>query len=50
MSYDVLQTKGFGRQYKKLNANVVADVENAVALIAKTPNMGERRKGDLSSL
>lgn len=50
MIYDVLQTKGFGRQYKKLNANVVEDVDKAVAVIAETPNIGERKKGDLSSL
>jgi len=50
MSYEVLQTKRFGRQYKKLNANVVHDVDAAVADIAETPNIGERKKGDLASL
>ncbi|MDP3308974.1 type II toxin-antitoxin system RelE/ParE family toxin [Methylotenera sp.] len=50
MSYDVLQTKRFGRQYKKLNTNVVHDVDAAVAEVAETPNIGERKKGDLASL
>lgn len=50
MSYDVLQTRRFGRQYKKLNANVVLDVDTAVAEVAETPSIGERKKGDLVSL
>ena len=39
MSYDVLQTKRFGRQYKKLNANVVFDVDAAVAEVAEMDDM-----------
>jgi len=50
MLYDLLQTRRFGRQYKKLNANVVLDVDTAVSEIAETPNIGERKKGDLASL
>lgn len=50
MAYDILQTKRFGRQYKKLNANVVLDVDTAIADVAETPNIGERKKGDLASL
>ncbi|MEI8362352.1 MAG: type II toxin-antitoxin system RelE/ParE family toxin [Betaproteobacteria bacterium] len=50
MPYDLLQTRRFGRQYKKLNANVVLDVDTAVSEIAETPNIGERKKGDLASL
>jgi len=50
MSYDVFQTKRFGRQYKKLNANVVLDVDAAIAEVAETPSIGERKKGDLASL
>lgn len=50
MSYGVLQTRRFGRQYKKLNANVVLDVDSAIAKVAETPNMGERKKGDLACL
>ncbi len=50
MSYEVLQTKRFGRQYKKLNANVAVDVDKAVTEVAETPNVGERKKGDLANL
>lgn len=44
MAYDVLQTKRFGRQYKKLNANVVLDVDDAIFQVAETPNIGARKK------
>ncbi|MDO9282831.1 MAG: type II toxin-antitoxin system RelE/ParE family toxin [Methylotenera sp.] len=44
MTYEVLQTKRFGRQYKKLNANVVLDVDTAITEIAEAPSIGERSK------
>ena len=50
MPYDVFQTKRFGRQYKKLNANVMLDVDSAIAEVAETPSIGDRKKGDLASL
>ena len=50
MSYGVLQTKRFGRQYKKLNAKVVLVVDAAISEVAETPSIGERKKGDLASL
>lgn len=51
MAYDVLQTKRFGRQYKKLNANVVLDADDAIFQVAETHNIGARKKkGDLASL
>jgi len=50
MTYAVVQTKRFGRQYKKLNAHVVLDVDAAVAAVAETPDIIERKKGDLASL
>jgi mRNA-degrading endonuclease RelE of RelBE toxin-antitoxin system len=50
MAYDVLQTRRFGRQYKKLNANIALDVDTAIAEVAETPTIGERKKGDLASL
>jgi mRNA-degrading endonuclease RelE of RelBE toxin-antitoxin system len=50
LTYQVLQTRRFGRQYKKLHPNVVTDVDNAVASIAADPRMGERKKGDLAEL
>jgi len=50
MTYEVVQTRRFGRQYKKLQDNVAVDVDNAVAEIAGNPEKGEQKKGDLSEL
>jgi len=50
MSYGVRQTRRFARQYKKLHDNIAADVDLAVEEIAATPNIGERKKGDLADL
>jgi mRNA-degrading endonuclease RelE of RelBE toxin-antitoxin system len=50
MSYAVLQTRRFARQYKKLHDNVVADVDQAVITVANNPDIGERKKGDLATL
>jgi mRNA-degrading endonuclease RelE of RelBE toxin-antitoxin system len=48
--YDVIQTRRFARQYKKLHDNVAADVDQAVASVAANPESGERKKGDLAAL
>lgn len=48
--YGVVQTRRFARQYKKLNDNVAADVDLAVADVAANPENGERKKGDLAAL
>ena len=50
MSYAVVQTRRFGRQYKKLHDNVAADVDQAVADVADNPLLGEQKKGDLAAL
>ena len=50
MSYEVVQTRRFGRQYKKLHDDVVEDVDNAVQSVADNPAIGERKKGDLAAL
>ena len=50
MSYGVEQTRRFARQYKKLQDNVAADVDAAVAVVAAAPAGGERKKGDLAQL
>ena len=50
MSYGVEQTRRFARQYKKLQDNVAADVDAAVAVVASTPEIGERKRGDLAQL
>lgn len=48
MSYEVVQTRRFGRQYKKLHDNVAEDVDQAVQSVADNPKIGERKKGDLA--
>ncbi|HEY8355621.1 MAG TPA: type II toxin-antitoxin system RelE/ParE family toxin [Methylophilaceae bacterium] len=50
MSREVLQTRRFSRQYKKLHDNVAVDVDIAVARIAENPEIGDRKKGDLAWL
>ncbi len=50
MSYRVLQTRRFARQYKKLHNNNIADVDQAIFTIADKPELGERKKGDLALL
>ena len=48
--YQVVQTRRFARQYKKLHDNVVTDVDQAISNIAANPDAGERKKGDLAAL
>ena len=50
MSWEVRQTRRFVRAYKKLHANVAADVDAAVEAVAADPDLGERKKGDLAAL
>lgn len=50
MTFSVLQTRRFARQYKKLHENVAADVDAAVASVSHAPHAGERKKCDLSDL
>ena len=50
MTWQVRQTRRFGRVYKKLYANALPDVDAAVAAIAANPEVGDRKKGDLSAL
>jgi mRNA-degrading endonuclease RelE of RelBE toxin-antitoxin system len=50
MSFAVVQTRRFARAYKRLHANVAADVDNAVAAVAADPEVGELKKGDLAAL
>lgn len=51
MSWQVLQTRRFARVYKKLtNTTLIADTDAAVATVADNPDVGERKKGDLSQL
>ena len=50
MTWDVRQTRRFARVYKKLHDNVAADVDEAVGEVARNPDLGEKKKGDLSAL
>lgn len=50
MSYEVVQTRRFGRQYKKLHDNVAAEVDEAIVKVAENPMIGEQKKGDLATL
>ncbi|MGH8549180.1 MAG: type II toxin-antitoxin system RelE/ParE family toxin [Methylococcales bacterium] len=50
MTWEVMQTRRFSRTYKKLRANVAADVDAAVATIAADPGIGKKKKGDLAEL
>ena len=50
MSRDVRQTRRFARIYKKLHDNVVAEVDTAVEAVAQDPDIGDKKKGDLSEL
>jgi mRNA interferase RelE/StbE len=48
--WQVRQTRRFARQYKKLQDNVAADVDDAIALVQSAPNTGVLKKGDLATL
>ena len=50
MAHSVIQTRRFARQYKKLNDNIVKDVDGAVRIVSNKPSIGERKKGDLAAL
>ena len=50
MSWGLRQTRRFTRAYKKLHDNVAADVDEAAAAVAADPDIGQRKKGDLSRL
>jgi ParE-like toxin of type II bacterial toxin-antitoxin system len=50
MTWAVQQTRRFARQYKKLHDNTAGDVDAAVDVLTKNPEVGERKKGDLAAL
>ncbi len=45
-----MQTRRFARQYKKLHKNTVSDIDDAIDVVSQTPEVGVRKKGDLSAL
>ncbi len=50
MTWEVRQTRRFARAYRKLHNNLATDVDEAVAAIAKDPDIGQKKKGDLAEL
>jgi len=50
MRWSVQQTRRFARQYKKLQDNTATDVDSAVEKVRQSPEIGERKKGDLAAL
>ena len=49
-SVQVLQSAAFARAYKKLRNNQKQDVDTAVGVIIKSPDIGESKRGDLSGV
>jgi mRNA-degrading endonuclease RelE of RelBE toxin-antitoxin system len=50
VSWELRQTRRFGRVYKKLPNNVVVEVDAAIDVVAQNPDVGEKKKGDLADL
>lgn len=50
MTWTVRQTRRFARAYKKLHERLIAEVNDAIRLIADNPDVGEKKKGDLAAL
>ena len=50
MTWEVRQTRRYARTYKKLNKNLVTEVDGAIDVVADNPDIGEKKKGDLSAL
>ena len=49
MIWSVRQTRRFARQYKKLHNNTAADVDAAVGNVTQSPEIGDRKRGDLAT-
>jgi len=46
----VLQTNRFKKAYKKLHANQLPEVDDAIKKVISNPEIGERKRGNLSWL
>ena len=46
----VEQTNRFKKAYKKLHINQLVDVDEAIGIVITNPDVGERKKGNLSRL
>ena len=49
-SVQVLQSAAFARAYKRLHKNQKVDVDSAVEVIVKSPEIGEVKRGDLAGV
>ena len=50
MNWGLRQTRRFARVYKKLHDNIVVEVDAAIDKVVQSPDIGERKKGDLAEL
>jgi mRNA-degrading endonuclease RelE of RelBE toxin-antitoxin system len=50
MSWELRQTKRFARAYKKLHDNMAGEVDSAITEVSINPDVGDKKKGDLSAL
>lgn len=46
----IVQTRTFKKAVKRLYANQKQELDLAIKAIIETPNLGQRKKGDLSSI
>ena len=49
-SVQVLQSAIFARAYKRLHKNPKVDVDTAIEVIVKSPEVGELKRGDLAGV
>ena len=47
---EIIQTNRFKKAYKKLQANQLTEVNDAIKTIIKNPYVGEQKKGNLAWL
>ena len=47
---NIVQTRYFGKSYKKLNANQIKPVNDAIRNVLSDPQCGEEKKGDLAGV
>ena len=50
MSWEIRQTRRFLRSYKRLHANQLPEVNEAILAVAADPMVGTPKKGDLKHL
>ncbi|MFQ3216843.1 type II toxin-antitoxin system RelE/ParE family toxin [Paraperlucidibaca sp.] len=50
MTWTLQQTRRFARIYKKLHDNLIDEVDAAISTVAKDPDIGDKKKGDLAQL